>query len=402
MTYELILLLFGLALLASAILPVFLRQVPVSVPSLYLLIGLLLPYIWTGFPKIDPIELSVPIERLSEMAVIISLMAVGLKLKRAIGWHTWGTTWRLLAVTMPLCIAAVAVCGVFAGLPLAAAVLLGGAIAPTDPVLAESVQLGPPGDKEEEHEVRFALTSEAGLNDGLAFPFVNLGIVLASFGLAGEGLWQWLTIDVFWKVAAGTAAGLLTGWLLSWLIFRQFYAIIKHKGFVAIAATFMVYSLTELIYGYGFIAVFVASLSFARWTKKHQYIRVLHDFTDEMEQFFRVILLFALGVAITQGLLSAMSFASALIAFALVLVIRPVTGMLALIGCGQPTRYKLCIAFMGVRGVGTLYYLSYGINRFNGIEETLARELWAIAGLMIAVSVFLHGLGASRVIRHLD
>jgi NhaP-type Na+/H+ or K+/H+ antiporter len=117
--------------------------------------------------------------------VAAALMGAGLKLDRAFSWRKWGVTWRLLAVTMPLSIAAITLIGGLGlGLSWVAALLLGASLAPTDPVLAADVQVGPPKSGEED-EVRFGLTSEAGLNDGLAFPFVNLAIALGvAFGAA--------------------------------------------------------------------------------------------------------------------------------------------------------------------------------------------------------------------------
>jgi len=235
-SYDLILFLLGLAFLAAAILPRLLRGWPLSLPMLYVGAGLILPFAWPGLPRIDPLDRSGLIERLTEMAVIISLMSAGLKIDRPLGWRSWATTRRLLTITMPLCILALTVGGIWLlGLPLAAAILLGAVIAPTDPVLAASVQVGPPGE-ECEHEVRFALTSEAGLNDGLAFPFVNLAIVIAATGLARKGLESWLAVDVAWRIGAGTAIGVFIGWAVAWLVFRLCRPeVMISDGFVALA-----------------------------------------------------------------------------------------------------------------------------------------------------------------------
>lgn len=94
---------------------------------------------------------------------------------------------------------------------LAGAVLLAAVLVPTDPVLAADVQVGPPLEGGE-HPVRFALTTEAGLNDGLAFPFVYLGIFLvAATGTAEEWLWKWFGLYVIYKIVIGTLAGLIAG-----------------------------------------------------------------------------------------------------------------------------------------------------------------------------------------------
>src|SRR3954451_10058061 len=105
-------------------------------------------------------------------------------------------TWRLLAIAMPVTILALSWLGsTMLGLGAATALLLGAALAPTDPVLAADVQVGPPRSGEED-EVRFTLTAEAGLNDGLAFPFVRLAIALSlNDALPGAWIWNWAALD---------------------------------------------------------------------------------------------------------------------------------------------------------------------------------------------------------------
>ena len=89
-----------------------------------------------------------------------------LELRNRASWRRWNPTWRLLGITMPLCIAGVALLGWGAGLAPAAALLLGAVLAPTDPVLASDVQVAGPqtGDHEvdEADELRFTLTSRRG------------------------------------------------------------------------------------------------------------------------------------------------------------------------------------------------------------------------------------------------
>ena len=122
-------------------------------------------------------------------------MGAGLKIDRRVGWRSWGLTWRLLAIAMPLTILLLSLLSHWLlGLGAAAAILLAASLAPTDPVLASDVQVGPPKSGEED-ETRFALTSEAGLNDGLAFPFVMCALALAETGRSGEPWFlQWLSV----------------------------------------------------------------------------------------------------------------------------------------------------------------------------------------------------------------
>jgi NhaP-type Na+/H+ or K+/H+ antiporter len=186
-TYLILMVVFGGITLLTSWLPSVLRDLPLSLPIACIALGAAI-----GWSSLAPVLASNPLEdrhlteRLTEFVVIVALMGAGLKIDRRIGWRRWGLAWRLLGVSMPLTIAAIAFLGWSQlGLGVASAILLGACLAPTDPVLASDVQVGAPGEGEED-EVRFALTSEAGLNDGLAFPFVYLAIALATAQATGE------------------------------------------------------------------------------------------------------------------------------------------------------------------------------------------------------------------------
>ena len=202
----------GALIALVAWLPLALRKLPLSLPIVCIVIGALLfrfvPLSFTPLPQDHPVF----VEHFTEIVVIIALMGAGLKLDRPFGWRRWAVTWRLLGPTMLLTIAAITALGVgLLGLPLPLAILLGGALAPTDPVLASDVQVGPPKTGEED-EVRFGLTSEAGLNDGLAFPFVNLALALAAAAATGEDWFaKWAWHSVVWETLAAVAIGWATG-----------------------------------------------------------------------------------------------------------------------------------------------------------------------------------------------
>ena len=179
-----------------------------SASVVYLAFGLLAAAVIEGFglARLDPLADAELYEKASELAVIVALFGTGLKLERELRPTAWRHVARLLLIAMPLTIVAVALFGVHAmGLSAGAAIVLAAALAPTDPVLAGDVGVGPPGD-EEEREPNFSVTGEAGLNDGLAYPFVLLGLVLA--GQEAEGwLGTWLLQDVIYKVLVGVLLG---------------------------------------------------------------------------------------------------------------------------------------------------------------------------------------------------
>ena len=290
----------GVVVLSAALLPELLGEYALSPPLFFVALGALAFALPLGLPEPDPIAHGAVAEKLAEFLVIVSLMGAGLKLDRPFSVGTWSSTWRLLAVTMPLTIAGAALAGWWGlGFVPATALLLGAVVAPTDPVLASDVQVGPPGegegdaddhheDREHENEVPFALTSEAGLNDGLAFPFTYAAILVAGAGVAGvDWLGKWAGTYVAYKIVVGVVAGLVLGALLAELVFRlsPTTRIARAvEGVEALGGTLLIYGTTELVQGYGFIAVFVAALVLRHRERSHDYNRALHDFSAVTER----------------------------------------------------------------------------------------------------------------------
>lgn len=391
----------GLSALMAALLPRWLHKKALSVPMAFLALGLAVGFV-PGTPEIDPLLNSERAEHVTEVVVIIALMGAGISIDRAVGWKRWRTTWQLLAIAMPLTILLVAVTASWvAGLPLAAAVLVGAVLAPTDPVLAGDVQVGRPSEDENEDEVRFSLTSEAGLNDGAAFPAVHLALVLAA-GTSAAGLAQWAADDLVLRSVLGVVVGVAVGWLLGKLFYRyplpEGRLADQAEGFTALAVTFLAYGIAEGVHGYGFVAVFVAAVTLRSFERSHGAHRVAHSFIDQVERILTAWVLLLLGMAIADGLLAALTWQLALVGVLLIFLIRPVVGALSTFGNKTPWPERLTIAFFGVRGIGSLYYLAYALGK----EEFPGEELWALVGFTVLLSVVVHGALATPVVRRLD
>lgn len=395
----------GLAALGGALLPRLIGHLPASPPMAFLALGVLVFSLPLGLGSIDPLEHGEAAEYLTEIGVIVALMGAGLKLDRPLGWCTWQPTVRLLAVTMPLSILLAALVGWWAvGLAPATALLLGAVLAPTDPVLASDVQVGPPGGEPgEEDDLRFSLTSEAGLNDALAFPFTNAAIAMAAAGAGSSGwLLEWFGVDVLYKLAVGFGAGVLVGLLLSVVVFRtpeNLRLASRGEGFVALAGTFLAYGVTELVGGYGFLAVFVAAVVLRRSEADHDYHETLHDFAEQTEQLLMIVLVVLLGGAVASGVLDALTWPAALAGLAVLFVVRPLAAWVALFRTRTPLPERAAIAFFGIRGIGSLYYLAYALNQEAFPEAEL---LWATVAFTVVVSIVVHGTTATMVTRRLD
>ncbi|MFD3405729.1 cation:proton antiporter [Kribbella sp. NPDC058693] len=396
----------GLALLLGAVLPRLLRRYAVSAPIGFLGAGVLLG-LAVDKSHLSPIVEPGLTEHLAELTILVALMGVGLAIDRPIGWHRWKVTWRLLLVAMPACIAAVAGAGWLLGLAPATALLLGAVLAPTDPVLASDVQVqgpstGADAEPEEDDEVRFALTSEAGLNDGLAFPFVYAAVFGATKGALGHWALEWFAWDLIGRTVIGVLVGLGVGWLLGKMAFsapsRTFRLADAREPVLALAMTLGVYGLAQVLHGYGFVAVFIAALTLRAAERHHDFHEDLHGFVEQLEHILTWGILLLLGSAITAGLLRPLSFAGVALGLLLVLVIRPLTAWVALAGTPLGRSERWVTAAFGIRGVGSVFYLAYAGSDFG----TDLPWLWATVGFTVVLSVVVHGVAVTPLMRMLD
>ncbi|GAA4804394.1 cation:proton antiporter [Nocardioides caeni] len=413
MTADLVYLVAGVSLMLAIVLPALLRRWAVSTPMVLLAVGLVigLTPLPDGLP-LDPTTNRAVIEHVTELAVIVSLMGVGLALDRPLSlrnprtWRSWGSTWRMLGIAMPLTIAAVAVLGTALGLGIAAALLLGSVLAPTDPVLASDVQVAGPQTEddheiEEPDELRFTLTSEAGLNDGLAFPFVYAAIFLSLGQTQASDWWSWLSWYGVGKVVVGVVVGIAVGHALARIAFRSNVPSLRvaerGESLTALAALVSAYGAAEVAHGYGFLAVFACAMTFRSAERSHDYHVAMHEVTERLEQLLTLLLLLVLGIAISRGLLVHLDWRGAVAGLALLLVIRPGAGMLALVRDPRLTSsQRWAIAFFGVRGIGSVYYLAYAAGEAPALDTDW---MWSTVAFTIAASVLIHGTLAAPLLK---
>ena len=392
--------LIGLSLLVMSLRPAFENKRFINIPVLYILVGALAAQF--DLPLLTPSggDLAVLIiERVSEIIVIISLAGAGLAIDVGTNWRRWIPSWCLIGIAMPLTITAIFLLGwQVAGLGIAASVLLGAALAPTDPVLARAVQVGGPSKKQD--GARVALTSEAGLNDGLAFPFVWLAIGLAGVVSIGEFDWtKWVLYDALYRTAAGILIGVGTGWFTTKVLFSPLGDATNERGnpvIVLLSATFVAYGFAEFVHGYGFLSVFVAAragLVFAQNTSAEPYEHMAHNSADQIEAVLMAILLLWFGAYIGAELWTQWTWTDLGIALAILFIIRPVIAYASMLGTCGNWRDRLKVSFFGIRGMGSIFYIAYAQSHaeINGIET-----VWEIAGLTILLSIIIHGTVADH------
>ncbi|MFJ1269940.1 cation:proton antiporter [Legionella lytica] len=399
--YDILIFIFGAAFLASAWLPSKLKKAPFSLPMIWLIVGIFVAILNTNLPNVNPLKNSQLTERLTELALIISLLGAGLKLDRPVGWGNWNVTWRLLGITLPLSIGFMTLLLMFLlDMPFIVSFLLGALIAPTDPVLASDVQVGPPG-KGEEHDVRFALTSEAGLNDGLAFPFVQFAIALTIIPITAHSIIPWMLWSFLWKIGAGIIAGIGIGYLTARIILKPTTVFGPRDGFIAVALTFLAYGGVQLINGYGFVGVFVAAHVFRHYDHDHILHTTLYNFTEQLERLIIPLLLVIMSVLVYQGLFTQITRNEIIASLIFLLFIRPITGLIGLIASKIPFYHRAVISIFGIRGIGSFYYLAYALNHSSYFLK-FGPQLWRMTVFIVLVSIVFHGMSASIVFQRLS
>jgi NhaP-type Na+/H+ or K+/H+ antiporter len=351
---------------------------------------------------VDPLADEELIERLTELAVVIALFGTGLKLEEPFARRSWASVARLLCVAMPLTIAAIALFGTqVMGLSLGAAIVLGAILAPTDPVLAGDIGVGPPG-SEEEQEPNISVTGEAGLNDGLAFPFLFLGLYIAAED--GEGwIGEWALADIAYGIGFAVVIGAVLGYGIAALAVtlreRDLLATV-FDAWVAVPSALVIYGTAEIAGTLGFIAVFCGGVAFRHYEHGHEYNRHVHDGAETVEKFGELAVILLLGSMLTLSGLGAPGLSGWLLVPVLLVAIRPAAVAISMVRGRLPGPERAFVAWFGVRGIGSLYYaaVAVGAGTLSG-EETEVVVWTAIA--CVVVSILVHGATATPLARRL-
>ncbi|TDN89090.1 sodium/proton antiporter (CPA1 family) [Salegentibacter sp. 24] len=392
----------GLTTLIMAWLPSVSKRIKISGPVILLLIGFLIFALGLPIGWPDPLWPDKSLMYFSEMIVIISLMGAGLKIGETYSLKAWKRPLLLVFITMPLCMLAAYFMGKdFLYLSVPSSLLLAAVLAPTDPVMASETQLkDPQREKQYKGKIRFSLTGEAGLNDGLAFPFTFMAVLVAQAGSwAAFDFSDWVLDKFFLKIIIGTIAGFAMGHGIGFLLdkIHKLAGIKTFDGFLALSLTLFSYGATELLHGYGFLAVFFAGLSLRHFEKvSGDYKTQMHDFIHEIERLLLVVWIILFGGSIMNGMLSLTDWRGIFFAFVFVLVIRPLAGIIGMIGIKDSFDNKLAISFLGIRGIGSIFYLSWAFVQFDGFEHK--NELYSITAYIILISIVIHGLTAPSII----
>lgn len=402
--YILDLLVLGLLLLIVTLGSGWISRLPLSFALIYLVVGVLLGPYALGLIQLrrDEVFNAELLEHLTEFVVIISVFSCGLKIVMPLNLAVWNITVRLIGFLMPISIFGLAIVGkLFLGMDWGAAILLGAILAPTDPVLASEVQLTDTKDKD---ELRFGLTSEGGLNDALAFPFVYFGLYAVKDNNWDNWFKQWVMVDLIWAIASAIVMGIVVAKAVVWIdkkIQKRRSVDELMEDFIAISTILITYSLTELVNGYGFLAVFVAGLVVQQSYKNPEKPLAQLEFLERLEKLLEVGTILLLGSILLWPQMLNYATQSLLVIVLLFFVIRPLGVWISTIGkrpvdssrrtLNSGTRWLF--GWFGIRGVGSLYYLGYAFS--HGLKGEIGEQIAWITYTTIVVSVIVHGISAT-------
>ncbi|HUQ11087.1 MAG TPA: cation:proton antiporter [Steroidobacteraceae bacterium] len=400
--------LVGVLLIVIALLGRFLDRLPVSPAMIYLLVGMALGPAALNAIELHPLRELTLLESLSEVALLIALFTVGIKLRVPIGDARWSLPLRLATLSMGATVLGITlVAWLFFGFSPGLALVLGATLAPTDPVLASEVQLRSPQDRD---ALRFGLTGEGGLNDGTAFPFVLLGLGVLGAGEATFSLWHWLSVDVLWSVVVGLGSGFAVGTVLAAgvrAMRARFSNAVFFDEFLLLGVIALSYGVALSLHALGFLAVFAAGLALRRADDMHAHgLERSDDITprspltpsmlsvnEQLERIAEVAIVLLVGVMISTGYWSVTGLCIAALLF---LVIRPLSVYAGLAGAPAARVQRRLIGWFGIRGIGSFYYAIYSVNLGSDeILYTQAEQLLSCVFTVIAASIIVHGISAA-------
>lgn len=411
-------LLVGCVMLARGLAATTISRSPFTSAIVYLGVGILFGPSVLDIFGFDPTTQSALLKVLTEIALLISLFSAGIKMPVPFKFRRWDAPLRLAWLSMSLTVGMVALFAYYVlELPAGAAVLLGGILAPTDPVLATDVQVRHAGDKD---QLRFTLTCEAGMNDGSAFPFVMLGLGMLGLGDTGDHHLRWLLVDVLWATGGAVLVGVAAGAGIARLGWKLRIVEPRHEimdDLVGLGMIAVVYGTASLIKASGFLAVFFAAVALRQTelvlagapkdrqgllepdTAKSEVAQAseTHEapltvsaeslvFKEHLERLSELTLVLLLGGMIT---LQDMRWEAVAMAAFLFVVARPLSVYAGLIGSATSMRLRAMTGWFGVRGIGSIFYLVFAIE--SGLPAELATRLTHISLFVIMLSILVHG-----------
>lgn len=419
-------LLLGVLLITMVLAGTLLARLLLSSAMIYLCVGYALGPGGLGVITPDPTSHADALEWVAEVALLISLFSVGLKMGVVpLFDRRWILPLQLAFISMAITVGLIAAVGVWGlGLSLGAAVLLGGILAPTDPVLASGVQTerGVAPDR-----LRFSLAGEGGLNDGTAFPFVMLGLGLLGRHELGAGGWRWWAVDVLWATGGGLFIGAVMGALIGRLVIHlrtRHQLAVGLDEFLSLGLVAVAYGTAQLCLASGFLAVFASGLALQRVKERpragtaslgavhslsgHAYeelathshhasaamTHAVQGFNEQLEKLAELAMVLLVGAMLPYAVpWDALWWFIPL----LFVLLRPLAVSAGTLREPMAVHQGAMICWFGIRGIGSVFYLMFAIR--HGVTGPLAQDLITLTLATVAVSIVVHGLSVRPLMK---
>jgi NhaP-type Na+/H+ or K+/H+ antiporter len=301
---------------------------------------------------------------------------------------------RMLLIGMPLTIAlgAAAALLFFGSLGFWEALLLAAILVPTDAALGQAVvsnRLVPV-------RIRQALNVESGLNDGIALPFVLIFAALASAMHVDTGAGEWLLFGAK-QVVFGPIAGIAMGYVGAKLVARCYqtqWMSETAEGMIALGLAFGAFALAELVHGNGFIAAFVAGLTFGN-TLQHK-CEFLYEFAESEGQILILLTFAAFGAAMLPQALSVATLSYVAFAIIALTLVRMLPVHLSMMGTGIKPVTSAFLGWFGPRGLASVLFVLLILEEVDIDNEA---TVFTVVIFTVALSVLLHGVTAGPAAR---
>lgn len=399
-----LLLLTGAVLLALAVSHRWRRRLPLTAAVVYLVAGWLAGLVVGALPMEDWKAALPALHLATEFALLMSLFGIGLRLRRRLDRGSWRAAALMAGPGMVLAILAGALAAVqWLGLPWPAALLLAAILAPTDPVLASEVQVRSETDGD---AVRRVLTAEGALNDATAFPAVMLalGVLgLHALGVGGPtGSLRWWWEDLLWPMAGGGLLGLglgrLLGAWLRWCVGRG--ELLARDELLFVGTVALASGLARVTQTSAFLLVFCTGLVLLPRSSRASAAEGdlaslslpdrIDGFGSRVERLVEAASVLALGLALHSVRVEGVTLGFAL---SLLLLVRPLSVRLVLPGSGLLRGQRRLLAWFGIRGLGSLFYLCHALQA--GLAGAVAEAVASATLVSIALSLLLHGVSVT-------
>lgn len=359
----------------------------ITAPMVFLAIGILI----ANSSIMGPENSAGMLHRIAEVSLILLLFldASQSDLAALRRDHVWPQ--RMLLIGLPLCIAIGVVVAIplFPDLPLPLLALMAAILAPTDAALGQAVV----SNENVPERERRSLLVESGLNDGMALPIILLfaSLVMGMDAGAGEEM-NWLIFGVK-QVVLGPIAGVALGWVGARLFL---YAEAKqltaptYEGIAVLALAGSSYLFALQIGGNGFIASFVAGLTFGNLLKGH--CRFIYQFSESEGQMLVWAAFLFIGLGLLPDAFNELSWPVVIYILLSLFFVRPLAIYLSLLGTDTPTVTRLFFGWFGPRGLATALFALLVAEELN---HEYARAVIVLAVNAVWISALLHGITAS-------